>query len=106
MFVVNNIYALVNKGAPPGQNFINYVVHCPYCTEGCGWTGKVSQVESHLNPRPTADNLLDGCQFQTLNFKRQLYKKNQQLNNSKKFKVIFWIVLLFEILIIVEWLVT
>ena len=97
-------YALV-KDAPPGKTFNNYVVHCPHYTEGCGWTGEVSQVESHLNPNPTEGNLLDGCQFQTVNFKRQLYKRNQQLHSLQKLKVIIFWAVLFAILIIARGLV-
>ena len=72
-------------------------------SEGCGWTGEVSQVESHLNPHPTAKSVLNGCQFQVLNFKRQLYKRNQQLHNLQKLKVIIlWAsVLLFAISLII-----
>ena len=97
--VCGHQYALV-KGAPPGKTFNNYLVHCPYYAEGCRWTGEVSQVENHYNPHPTADNLLDGCWFKTLNFKRQHYTKNQQLHNLQEWKVIIsWVVLLFAILI-------
>ena len=94
-------YTLV-KGAQPGKTFNGYKVHCPHHVEGCGWTGEVSQVENHLNPHPTADNLLDGCQFQTLNLKREHCIKIQQQHTKhlQELKVvILCVVLLFAVLI-------
>ena len=63
-------YTIVSKEAHLGSEDDNEViVSCPNSGEGCEWTGELNQLEKHLNPQPTtADNLLDGCQFETLHF--------------------------------------
>ena len=71
-------YTLASEGVQPGSED-TYLVCCPNSSEGCKWTGEVSQLENHLNPQPTTvDSLLDGCQFQTLHFKCQRYEVKPQ----------------------------
>ena len=38
-------------------------VWCSHKTEGCEWSGELSQLEKHLNESPKLDEQLVGCQF-------------------------------------------
>ena len=41
----------------------DFRVLCPHKTEGCEWSGELSQLEKHLNESPKLDEQLNGCQF-------------------------------------------
>ena len=38
-------------------------VYCCYRREGCLWTGELSEVEKHLNSRPSVNTRLTGCTY-------------------------------------------
>ena len=76
-----------------------YLFRCPNSGEGCEWTGEFDQLENHLNPQPTtADNLLNGCHFETLHFKRYEIKPQ----NFREFKVVVVCVVLSLLAILIS----
>jgi hypothetical protein len=97
-------YTIVSKDSQLGSEddtHNNLIVWCLNSGEGCEWTGELNQLENHLNPQPTtADNLLpvDGCQFETLCFKRKRYEVKSQnrlrTQQLKEFKILIVCVLL------------
>ena len=103
-------YTLVSKEAHLGSEDDNkFLVRCPNSGEGCEWTGELSQLENHLNTQPiTADNLLDGCQFEMLSFKRKHYneviKPRNELHTQQlqDFKIIIVCVALSLLMILVS----
>ena len=102
-------YTLVSKEAHLGSEDDNkFLVRCPNSGEGCEWTGELNQLENHLNTQPTtADNLLDGCQFEILSFKRKRYneiKPRNELHTQQlqDFKIIIVCVALSLLVILVS----
>ena len=45
------------------RSLYEFRVWCPHKTEGCEWSGELSQLEKHLNESPKLDEQLNGCQF-------------------------------------------
>ena len=62
-------------------------VHCRYCEAGCSWTGKLNQLDNHLNRYPFEKRQLEGCQFVEIKclhcsrkFHRSTVKDHQDLH--------------------------
>ena len=47
----------------PDTHFNNAKVKCPKWYKGCHWNNEFRRLEEHLNPEPTPDRQLTGCQF-------------------------------------------
>ena len=45
------------------RSLYEFLVWCSHKTEGCEWSGDLSQLEKHLNENPKLDEQLVGCQF-------------------------------------------
>ena len=45
------------------RSLYEFRVWCPHTTEGCEWSGELSQLEKHLNENPRESEQLTGCQF-------------------------------------------
>ncbi len=41
----------------------NFKVHCANKRLCCRWVGELGELENHLNPKPSPDTQLQGCQF-------------------------------------------
>jgi stress response protein SCP2 len=95
---VGGHYTIVSKDAQIGSEddtHNKFLFRCPNSGEGCEWIGELNQLENHLNPQPTtADNLLDGCQFETLRFKWKRYEvKPLHTQQLQEFKIIVCVTL-------------
>ena len=45
------------------RSLYEFRVWCPHKTEGCEWSGELSQLEKHVNESPKLHEQLNGCQF-------------------------------------------
>ena len=45
------------------ESFMQTLFRCNHQEDGCDWTGKLGQVDSHLNEDPVTGKELEGCQF-------------------------------------------
>ena len=107
--VCSQHHTTVNEGAQPGNGddtHNNCVFRCPNYGEGCKWTGELNQLENHLNPQPTTvENLLEGCQFEIINFKWKRYeiKPQAELHTQqlRDFKAVIMCVVLLLLAILV-----
>ena len=52
-----------NYDSFPDLRLIRVVVTCPKGYKGCPWKGELGKIKRHLNPEPTAEKQLEGCQF-------------------------------------------
>ena len=54
-----------NKGLQQMLNHFN--VQCSNKKQGCTWTGKLGDLDNHLNLHPQPESVMDGCAFTAVN---------------------------------------
>ena len=98
---------IVGKDAQPldqlgsGGDTDKDLVRCPNSGEGCEWTGELNQLENHLNPQPTtADNLLDGCQFEKSHYEAKPQNVELHAQQLQEFKILVIVCVVLSLLAI------